>query len=101
MHLKGRVPSDSPLGTIKCSLKTHSDRKRKYEYDEHVIEMNKMIKFGTNVDLSSDLWDKHISEINKLPYWLRLDDEHNPLSQGTLTFDLNLTSNDDHGFSWV
>lgn len=57
------------------------DRKRKYEYDEHVIEMNKMIKFGTNVDLSSDLWDKHISEINKLPYWLRLDDEHNPLSQ--------------------
>ena len=63
--------------------------------------MNKMIKFGTNVDLSSDLWDKHISEINKLPYWLRLDDEHNPLSQGTLTFDLNLTSSDDHGFSWV
>lgn len=50
--------------------------------------MNKMIKFGTNVDLSSDLWDKHISEINKLPYWLRLDDEHNPLSQGTK---MNLT----------
>ena len=47
-----------------------------------------MIKFGTNVDLSSDLWDKHISEINKLPYWLRLDDEHNPLSQGTK---MNLT----------
>ena len=80
----------SLLGTIKfcCILKTRSDRKRKYEYDEHVIEMNKMIKFGTNVDLSSDLWDKHISEINKLPYWLRLDDEHNPLSQGTK---MNLT----------
>ena len=74
----------SLLGTITfcCILKTRSDRKRKYEYDEHVIEMNKMLKFGTNVDLSSDLWDKHISEINKLPYWLRLDDEHNPLSQG-------------------
>ena len=27
------------------------DRKRKYEYDENVVEMNKMIKFGTNVDL--------------------------------------------------
>ena len=48
--------------------------------------MNKMIKFGTNVDLSSDLWDKHISEINKLPYWLRLDDEHNPLSQGSFEY---------------
>jgi len=57
------------------------DRKRKYEYDENVVEMNKMIKFGTNVDLSSTIWTDQINEINKLPEWLRLSHSDNPLSQ--------------------
>ena len=48
--------------------------------------MNKFIKFGTNVDLSdSVIWKEQINEINKLPKWLKLDHQENPLSQG-ITF---------------
>ena len=61
-----------------------SERKRKYDHDENVIEMNRMIKFGTNVDLSSELWDEQISEIDKLPWWLKLTHKANPMSQGLI-----------------
>ena len=63
-------------------LKNNLDRKRKYEYDENVIVMNKFIKFGTNVDLSSPVFHEQIREINKLPPWRKLDHKDNPLSQG-------------------
>ena len=61
-------------------------RKRKLDdaglEGEYVIGMNKQIKFGTNVDLSEPkLFGDHLDEINKLPWWLRLNDRRNPLSQ--------------------
>ncbi|CBY20203.1 unnamed protein product [Oikopleura dioica] len=61
-------------------------RKRKFDdaglEGEYVIGMNKQIKFGTNVDLSEPkLFGDHLDEINKLPWWLRLNDRRNPLSQ--------------------
>ena len=44
--------------------------------------MNKQIKFGTNVDLSSvSLFSTQLEEIDKLPWWVRLTDSKNPLSQ--------------------
>lgn len=50
--------------------------------NEYVIGLNKQIKFGTNVDLSSSkTFARHLDEINKLPWWLRLSDRRNPLSE--------------------
>lgn len=44
--------------------------------------MNKQIKFGTNVDLSSkEVFSQQLVEIDKLPWWLKLVDSKNPLSQ--------------------
>ena len=44
--------------------------------------MNKHIKFGTNVDLSCPkAFKTQIAEIEKLPWWLRLTDHRNALSQ--------------------
>ena len=65
-----------------CFLDFHRRKRKAIDENENIITMNKQIKFGTNVDLSSkEVFSQQLAEIDKLPWWLRLVDSKNPLSQ--------------------
>ena len=58
---------------IDFSVKLQDDKTANPKYDFSGQDTRRMIKFGTNCDLSDEKkWSPQLQELNKLPAWARV-----------------------------
>ena len=66
---------------INFSVKLQDDKTANPKYDFSGQDTRRMIKFGTNCDLSDEKkWSPQLQELNKLPAWARVVSAGNLIS---------------------